>query len=100
MYYCEKCHAAVSEERCPSCGRGELPCVRPEDYCFVTEQGEMWAKMFVEILQDHEIPCTSMPTCGAAMALKAGKMERLKIYVPYARWEQARELLNEAFPDG
>ncbi len=100
MHYCDRCHAAVSGEFCPGCGRGALPDVKPEDYCFVTERDEMWAKMFLEILQDQKIPCTAVPTCGAVMAMKAGKTERLKLYVPYAKWEQARELLRETFPEG
>ena len=57
----------------------------------------MWAKMLIEVLKDNNIPCTSLPVHGAALSIKTGMRERLKIYVPYKNLGKATELLNELF---
>lgn len=97
MKYCSKCYIPVETARCPLCGSGKLREIEMSDYCFVTEKEEMWAKMFMDLLKDQGIACTSLPAVGTGMTMKAGVMERWKIYVPYEALNQALELLKEAF---
>ena len=70
-----------------------------EGYEFLVEKESMWAAMLLQVLRDNNIPCTSLPVYGAGFALKTGKQERLKVYVPADKMEQATELLNELFSD-
>lgn len=64
------------------------------NYEFLVEQEEIWAKMFTQILEDQGVPYTAMPVYGAGMVLRAGVQERFKIYVPSNRKEEAEELLR------
>lgn len=68
------------------------------DYELLTEKDAMWAEMLIQVLEDHHIPYTSMPTCGAVMAIRGGIQERLKIYVPRQDMPKAQELYSELFP--
>ena len=67
------------------------------DYVLLTEKEEMWAKMLIEVLEDNHIPCASLPVYGAALALKAGKQELLRVYVPSAWLQPATDLLQALF---
>ena len=67
------------------------------EYVFLAEKEEMWAQMLMEVLQDNGVSCTAMPVCGAAFALKTGKQECLRVYVPEDQEEKARELLEMLF---
>ena len=67
------------------------------DCVFLTEKEEMWAKMLMEVLKDHKIPCHAVPVHGAGLAVRTGITERLKIYVPEACRDQAEELTEELF---
>lgn len=97
MNYCDKCHLVVEKETCPHCGNIKLREVNSDDYCFVAEKEEMWAKMFMDILGDQGIPYANLPACGTAMTMKAGMIERQRIYVPYEALDQALQLLKESF---
>jgi len=67
------------------------------DFKLLTEKEAMWAEMLMEVLQDNDIPCASMPTYGAAMVIKTGMQEWLKVYVPADRFDQAAELMQLLF---
>lgn len=99
MRYCENCHLLVSGLQCPGCGTDRLRNVKPTDFCFVTEKDEMWAKMFLEILKDNDIPYTQLSSVGAGLAIRAGVTDQIRIYVPYEKLDTALDLLKQAFPD-
>lgn len=67
------------------------------DYVFLTEKDEMWAKMFMEILKNHEIPCNAVPVHGAGLVVRTGMPEQFRIYVPASAKKQAEELMEELF---
>lgn len=70
-----------------------------DGYVFLIEKEEMWAQMLMEVLQDNHIPCASLPVFGAALAIKTGRQERWKIYVPSDCLIQATELVEVLFSD-
>ena len=68
-----------------------------DEFVLLTEQGEMWAKMLMQVLKDNDIVCTALPVYGAGFAAKTGRMDSWKIYVPAAHLPQATQLLDELF---
>ena len=68
-----------------------------ERYELLGEMDEAWADMFMEVLKDNGIPCTSMPHFGFAMTAKGGMPEARRIFVPSGCMERARELREEMF---
>lgn len=99
MNYCERCHVAVQSELCPVCGRSPLPAVRGDDYCFLVEKEEMWARMLVEILEDNGVHPVCKDTSDVVMVMRGGEKSRLGIYVPFRHLELAQELMQAAFPE-
>ena len=69
------------------------------DYVFLTEKEEMWARMLLEVLKDNQIPCVSLPLYGAAYALKTGTQDTLRIFVAPDSLQQAQELLDQLFSE-
>ena len=67
------------------------------EYVFLTEKEEMWARMLMEVLEDHSISCTAVPVYGAGFSIRTGMQERLKVYVPGNRLPQGEELLQALF---
>ena len=67
------------------------------EYVLLVEKEEMWARMLMDVLKDNGIPCSALPVYGAALALKAGKQEHLRVYVPSSYHPQAAELLDALF---
>ncbi len=67
------------------------------DFVPLTLKKEMWARMLMDVLQDHQIPYTAMPTIGAGMTAKAGKQEEYLLYVPRDLKAQAEALVDELF---
>ena len=70
-----------------------------DEYVFLIEKEEMWARMLLEVLEDNHVPCVSLPVYGVAVALKTGKQERLKVYVPASYVQQATELVEALFSE-
>ena len=68
-------------------------------YAFLVEKEAMWAQMLQQVLEDHSIPCVAVPVYGAGLALKAGMMERFRVFVPAESRAQAEELVHELFPE-
>lgn len=66
-------------------------------YRLLTEREIIWARSLEEVLADNAIPYTDEPVYGAAMVLKAGARERLRIYVPDSYYDLARNLEDELF---
>lgn len=68
-----------------------------KNFVLLTELGEMWAKMLMQVLEDNGIACAVMPVYGAGFAAKTGMMDRWKLYVPADSLPQASQLLDELF---
>lgn len=85
-------------EACQTLRRVELEGV-DASYHFLVEKEEMWAKMLMKALTDNNIPCSALPVYGAGVTARTGMQERLKIYVPEDKHQQARELMAELFPE-
>ena len=66
-------------------------------YVLLVEKEEMWARMLMQVLEDHKIACTALPVYGAGFSIKTGTQERLKVYVPSQNLPQAAKLLQELF---
>ena len=63
----------------------------------LVEKEEMWARMLMQVLEDHHIPCAALPVFGAGFTMKTAMQERLKVYVPAECFPQAAELAEELF---
>lgn len=68
-------------------------------YELLVEKEEMWAKMLIQVLKDNNIPCVSIPVLGAGFVARTGIQERLKVHVPSDRIDEAKEILDELFPE-
>ncbi len=68
-------------------------------YEVLVEKEAMFAQMLTQVLQDNDIPCTVLPVHGAGFSIKTGVQDRLQVYVPTERLQQATELLQELFPE-
>ena len=66
-------------------------------YVLLIEKEEMWARMLMDVLRDNEIPFATRSVYGAALVIRAGMHERLKIYVPSEFFNKASELADELF---
>lgn len=67
------------------------------EYVFLTEKDAMWAEALMQVLRNNGIPCTALPVHGVGMVMRGGAREQLKIYVPAAGLEHARELMEVLF---
>ena len=68
-------------------------------YRLLVEKEEMWAKMLMEVLEDNGIPCAARPVLGAAVVIFSGARERLRIYVPEDRYDEAEALAEQLFSE-
>ena len=94
MKYCEKCNAIVALEYCPACGNKKIREVAADDFCFLAECVQMHGEMLNDALQEEGIKCALIP-CGNGVRSKFGlKLDKYKVYVPYAHYDRAREILN------
>ena len=50
-----------------------------DGYELLVEKEEMWARMLMQVLEDNDVPCASLPVFGAGFAIKKGAKERLKV---------------------
>ena len=96
--YCENCMKLVEGPTCPVCRNRKLRKVEPGDFCLVAELPYMQAEMLKELFADNEIPCTDRSVFGAGITVKLGfNMERTRLFVPYDRLEEAKELYDAFF---
>ena len=70
-----------------------------QNYEILIETEEMWAKMLLEVLQEHEIPCAAKSVYGAGLVIRTGLRERLTVYVPAEFYEQAKALSDALFAE-
>ena len=66
-------------------------------YKFLIEKEEIWAKMLLELLKDNNIPYAVRKIYGAGLVMRAGKTERMQIYVPSECFRHASDLAGELF---
>ncbi len=93
--YCEKCKIVFDGERCPQCRKKRARQVRDDDMCFVTKQPQLLGEMLADVLAQEGIPVFLQGVLGAGLSTVVGRnWEQVKVYVPYARYERARELAD------
>ncbi len=97
MYYCEKCYAVSESDRCQYCGKKSLQEAQPGNYCLLIEADDMFAEMFMGILQSEDILHRSMPSGDGVRSRFALGLGKQKIFVPYELFDSAKELLDELF---
>ena len=68
-------------------------------FVILTEKEAMWAEMLMEVLRDNDVLCTAVPVVGAGFSMRTGTPERLRVYVPEEKLDQALELLEQLFPE-
>lgn len=94
MKFCGNCHQLTEDAHCPICG-GVIREVEDEDYCFLTEQPDLIARLVEGRLKDAKLPCVMRPVLGAGVTMRTGGREWYQLYVPYAVLDQAQTLLRE-----
>lgn len=95
ILYCEKCKLAYEQAQCPACGSREGRIPLPNDFCYLCEEQVMWGEMIAEVLRNNGILCIIKNKLGVGMALKVGPMmERVMIYVPFSRMQEAKDLID------
>ena len=98
--YCENCMKLVEGPICRVCRNRKLREVNPGDFCMVAELNYPQAEMLKELYADNGVVCTERSVLGAGITVKLGSnLDRLRLYVPYNRYEEA-EQLKQAFFDG
>ncbi len=99
--YCPHCNVLTDAAKCPVCGGRDLREPLGEDYCYLTEKETIWAGALSDLLTQNGIPYVTKNRLGGGLAAKMGPaMERVRFYVPYARYQDARELEQEFFSQG
>ena len=94
MYYCEKCHALMKDNRCSICGKKNLREVQDDDFCFFVSLDADKTRTFEENLKLQNVPVVSL---GSGLDLRTRTSERYKIYVPYSLLDKAKEIYNLLF---
>lgn len=96
--FCPHCNILTDEKRCPYCGNKDIHKPNPDDYCFLTEQDQIWAGMLSDVFEQNEIPFITRSVLGAGITAKIGPlMERIRFYVPYSRFDTSHTLVCELF---
>ena len=99
--YCENCQLVYDGDRCPACGskKGREP--QENDPCFLCEKQILWGEVLEDALKQNGIPVVFKKRLGIGLALKVGPMmEWVKVYVPYARLEESRAIVETLFESG
>ena len=94
--YCERCNRLVHKQKCPGCGRKDLRMPQYDDFCFLTEPEPLWTQALKDLLQDNGVEYLTRNVFGAGMVTKTGIPQRVRFFVRYRDYQQAKEL-NEAF---
>ena len=92
--YCEKCkRLCVSEKECV-CGCEMLREVTSQDYCFLLEANEAFAKMLEECFINNGIDSVLAPS-GNGMRSAAGlTLGNFIVYVPYSQYDEAKNIVE------
>lgn len=94
--YCVRCNRIVNGDKCPGCGSRGLRLPRAEDYCFLTEPEPLWVRALEDLLADNGVEYVTRNVFGVAHAKMTGVPERVRFFVRYGQYHQAKEL-EQAF---
>lgn len=98
--YCKSCALAFEGARCPGCGSKRVREVTAEDACFLTEKDLIWAGMLTDVLTQNGIPFLTRNVMGAGLTAWGGSLrERVRVYVPWGRREEAERLVEALFSE-
>lgn len=101
MLYCKDCRMLTDEPVCPRCRSTKLRAALDADFCLVADLPYIQAEMLKELYADEGIPCTEQSVLGAAITVNLGvNISRVRLYVPFTRYQQATELKNAFFEGG
>ena len=97
--YCPQCRRLFDAgERCPVCRKTNVREPKAEDLCLVYAGGQIWADMVADVLRQQEIPSITQSSRGAAIAMLTGLLSGdYEVYVPYADYDQAKEIADQLF---
>ena len=96
--YCEKCKRIFDGERCPTCRKGRVQQVKPEDPCYLTEKSSPWNGMLEDVLRQNGIPFMTGGRLGAGLATYTGSiLEVTRFYVRWSDLERAGEIVEALF---
>ncbi len=96
MLYCPHCRLLFEGDMCPDCSSlGRTPA--EGDYCFLTDQPGMFAKMLLDVLEQNGIDAVSRASQGATGIFSNMNMELHRIFVPLEQLDRAAELKDELF---
>ena len=70
-----------------------------QNYEILIETEEMWARMLMEVLDEHEIPHAAKSVFGAGLVIRTGVQERLTVYVPANCYDRAKALSDALFAE-
>lgn len=98
MQYCKNCMRLTEGPVCAHCRSTKLRIPLDADFCMVAELKYAEAEMLKEMFADNGIPCTERSVLGAAITVGLGvNVGRVRLYVPYSRFEEAGGLLDAYF---
>lgn len=66
-----------------------------EEYEFLIEKEEIWARMYIQLLEENDIKYTTVSVYGAGLTIKVGGQDIIKIYVPTSQLSKAKEIIKE-----
>ena len=94
MLYCPYCRMLFDGDTCPDCSSlGRTPA--PGDFCLLTQQPGLFARMLLDVLEQNGIEAVSQATQGATGIFSNMNMEIYRIYVPLERFKEAGQLRDE-----
>lgn len=96
-HYCGHCRQALSGERCPVCGRRGTP-LMADDPILIGELPGRLRNALQIAFSATEIPFNALANLGSGFTMAAGDLfETYRIYVPYARSQEAQMVLDSVF---
>ncbi len=98
MQYCKDCQRLVEGPVCQYCRNTKLRIPLDGDFCMVAELSFPEAAMLKELYADNGIACTDRSVLGAGITVNLGvNLDRVRLYVPYNRYDEAIQLLDAFF---
>ena len=94
IYFCVNCNELTEGSVCPKCGQQTRE-PQAKDLCFVDVFGDMGKSMFADALSNNDIEFVAIPVHGGFSRLNTPTS--YKIYVHYADYDSAQEILSVLF---
>ncbi len=96
-HYCEQCFELVESAQCPDC-EASTRAVLDMDMVLLTTTNFSNVDMVAGMLKSFDIQVVVQSQYGHGFVMKAGPiLESYRIFVPYAQYEKARELVDTAW---